>query len=386
MLRHGFVTNSILCRGAIFGRSILHSQFARRQLCFQARVGVANQTQSRHFTMTVPQKSTGRLIGTHDGTFHCDEALAVYLLRQTAEYKDAPVLRTRDQETLKTADVVVDVGGVFDASKAQYDHHQRGFEEHFSPAHTVTKLSSAGLVYRAYGAEVLRAVLKRLEIECADMGALYRRVYDSFIEAIDAVDNGVSIGEGPPKYRSSTDLSSRVGHLNAPWNAEKGSKLADQELNFAKAVSLVGAEFEDAVTRSARHWLPARAIVAKAFAARAQEHESGAIMVMRDWAPWKEHLFGIESEEDGVPTKYVIYEDSTGNGWRVQCVPEAPGSFQSRLPLPEQWRGLRDEQLSEKSGIPDCVFVHRAGFIGGNKTFQGAMQMASKSIVWLENE
>jgi uncharacterized UPF0160 family protein len=29
------------------------------------------------------------VIGTHNGTFHCDEALAVFLLRQTDEYADA---------------------------------------------------------------------------------------------------------------------------------------------------------------------------------------------------------------------------------------------------------------------------------------------------------
>lgn len=28
-------------------------------------------------------------IGTHNGTFHCDEALAVYLLRQTSAFKGA---------------------------------------------------------------------------------------------------------------------------------------------------------------------------------------------------------------------------------------------------------------------------------------------------------
>lgn len=29
------------------------------------------------------------LIGTHNGTFHCDEALAVWMLRRTGTYKDA---------------------------------------------------------------------------------------------------------------------------------------------------------------------------------------------------------------------------------------------------------------------------------------------------------
>jgi len=30
-----------------------------------------------------------KVIGTHSGTFHCDEALAVFMLRQTDEFKDA---------------------------------------------------------------------------------------------------------------------------------------------------------------------------------------------------------------------------------------------------------------------------------------------------------
>lgn len=30
-----------------------------------------------------------KVIGTHNGTFHCDEALAVYLLRLTQDYAGA---------------------------------------------------------------------------------------------------------------------------------------------------------------------------------------------------------------------------------------------------------------------------------------------------------
>ncbi len=44
-------------------------------------------------------------------------------------------------------------------------------------------------------------------------------MYRSFIEAIDAVDNGVNPWEGdaPPRYTNITDLSSRVGRLNPNW-------------------------------------------------------------------------------------------------------------------------------------------------------------------------
>lgn len=64
-------------------------------------------------------------IGTHNGTFHCDEALACFMLKQLPEYRLADIVRTRNPEELAKCDVVVDVGGVYDADKHCYDHHQR---------------------------------------------------------------------------------------------------------------------------------------------------------------------------------------------------------------------------------------------------------------------
>ena len=39
-------------------------------------------------------------IGTHNGTFHCDEALATALLKTLPAYKDHAIVRTRDPEQL----------------------------------------------------------------------------------------------------------------------------------------------------------------------------------------------------------------------------------------------------------------------------------------------
>lgn len=107
-----------------------------------------------------------QLIGTHNGTFHCDEALAVFLLRLTDVYKDASehraplichlsyitsvgLVRTRDPPKLAQCDIVVDVGGIYDVAAQRFDHHQRGFKEVFGQDKYVNiKLSSAGLVYK----------------------------------------------------------------------------------------------------------------------------------------------------------------------------------------------------------------------------------------------
>lgn len=41
-------------------------------------------------------------IGTHNGMFHCDEALACFMLKQLPEYKDAEIIRTRDLDVIIT--------------------------------------------------------------------------------------------------------------------------------------------------------------------------------------------------------------------------------------------------------------------------------------------
>ncbi|POI24435.1 hypothetical protein CIB84_011814, partial [Bambusicola thoracicus] len=113
-------------------------------------------------------------IGTHDGTFHCDEALACYLLRLLPRYRphpipqqDAEVVRTRDPQRLAQCDVLVDVGGEYDPERHRYDHHQRSFAQSMQSLQPskpwTTKLSSAGLVYCHFGSEILAGLLGQPE-------------------------------------------------------------------------------------------------------------------------------------------------------------------------------------------------------------------------------
>ncbi|CAI5450252.1 unnamed protein product [Caenorhabditis angaria] len=126
-----------------------------------------------------------------------------------------------------------------------------------------------------------------------------------------------------------------------------------------------------------------------AFSAGAEKAEglidpSGRIILIENGGcPWKEHFFEIEAEknirDDNIT--YILFGDSTANSWRVQAIPtDKNASFENRLPLPANWRGLRDEELSKESGIDGGVFVHISGFIGGNLTKEGAILMARKAL------
>lgn len=146
-------------------------------------------------------------------------------------------------------------------------------------------------------------------------------------------------------------------------------------------MKVVGEHFDDRLNYFISSWIPARSIVESAFNERFKAHESGEILVFSNGGcPWKEHLTELEEEEGvGDLVKFVLFTDQHGN-WRVRSVPKEVNSFESRIPLHKDWRGLRDDELSKVSGIDSCIFVHASGFIGGNKTYEGAIQMALKTL------
>lgn len=330
------------------------------------------------------QKTSGgapKVIGTHNGTFHCDEALAVYMLRLTEAYRDAGVKRSRDPSVLDTCDIVVDVGAIYDESRQRFDHHQRGFTEVFGHGFT-TKLSSAGLIYKHFGREIISAHL-HLSQNDPKVDTLWLKLYKEFIEAIDGIDNGISQypNDIQPKYRNRTDLSTRVGWLNPAWNEPVDSQTVDAR--FLKASQLAGEEFLSRLSYYGQSWLSARDLVLAALSGRENVDPSGGIVLFDQCCTWKEHLFELE-QESSVPAAtqplYVVYPDEAGGNWRVQAIPVSPESFESRMALPEPWRGIRDDELSRLSGIEGCIFVHASGFIGGNKTKEGALEMARRAL------
>lgn len=107
-----------------------------------------------------PANSSTPFLCTHHGGFHCDEALALAMLSMLPEFADMPIVRTRDNAIIEQAHLVVDVGGIYNAEGRRFDHHMGDFVTTYSEKHTITKLSSAGLVYKHYGERILKEVAK----------------------------------------------------------------------------------------------------------------------------------------------------------------------------------------------------------------------------------
>ncbi|RCI12763.1 hypothetical protein L249_1040 [Ophiocordyceps polyrhachis-furcata BCC 54312] len=362
-------------------------------------------------------KMTPLTIGTHNGHFHADEALAVHMLRMLPQYNNATLVRTRDPDRLKTCHTVVDVGGEYDVSRLRFDHHQRSFDKVFPGRKT--KLSSAGLVFLHFGrAIVARRMGREVDDDVTfddsvvaaavddgndDVGLVHRQFYSDFIEALDAHDNGVDVYDPAalkaasivPRFnQSGFSLAAVVMRYNASWNdpavlsaaadAEAAQKLEDER--FLAASARIGEEFERELDYCLGAWLPARSVVRRAYEDRFRHDAQGRLLVFDGddllSPPWKDHLFTIEDPAAASHVLYVLYREKPNPAakWMIQCVPESRGSFVSRKPLPEAWRGVRDEDLSGVTGIPGCIFVHASGFIGGNATLEGVKEMAVKAL------
>ena len=240
----------------------------------------------------------------------------------------------------------------------------------------------------------------KLAEDSQEVSILYEKLYADFVEALDAHDNGISVYDPAEtaslKKRfndSQVTLGSLVSDLNDDFNIDGSptpekntSKLppeqaqAAEDARFLQASSLMGITFLRKLAYYHTKWLPALQDVTEAYQSRSTYHPSKQILVFPSGGvSWKDHLYSVESQHPESPkVLYVLYPESSqeDSKWRIQCVPVALGSFESRRPLKQEWRGIRDEELSKISGIDGCVFVHASGFIGGNKTREGAMKMA----------
>lgn len=337
-------------------------------------------------------------IGTHSGCFHADEALAVYMLRLLPTYHNSRLIRSRDPAVLSACHTVVDVGGKYDPSSNRYDHHQRGFDATFPNRHT--KLSSAGLVYLHFGKDIIAQHLGLNEVsgqETKRVEIIWKKLYESFIEALDAHDNGISVYD-PEKIEAaglkkrfsdgSFNLGGMVARLNPKWNhpmpsdPDEAQQVEDDF--FLSASARIGEEFHRDLEYFTKSWMPARELVKMAYSKRKDYEEGGRILVFEEQVvPWKDHLFEIEGQDDlESRVLYVLYpENSTANSkWRIQCAPSSKDSFESRKPLPESWRGLRDKDLDLVTGISGGIFIHASGFTGGHNTREGVFKMASEAL------
>ena len=295
-------------------------------------------------------ESRGMLIATHDGSFHADEVFAVAALRLLDE--NVEVVRTREPGALAAADVRVDVGFRDDARGGDFDHHQRGFDA--TRANGV-RYASFGLVWREFGARV-----------CDGDAEVAAAVDETLVQTVDANDTGQRLTESLVDGVRPFSISGVIGGYNARWD----ETLTPEEERR---------RFDDAVVL-ARDIL-AREIAAAAAGRRAERIVHAAIAAAPDArvvelpvnAPWKQAL--VPATADAL---FVLYPKRQGFG--LEAVPAALGSFENRRDLPAPWGGLEGPELVAVTGVADALFCHAKRFLVVAASHAGITRLAELAL------
>ena len=287
---------------------------------------------------------------THNGSFHADDVFACATLCLILEHnkESFEIIRSRDEEIIKTADYVFDVGGEYDADKNRFDHHQKGG----AGKHNSIEYSSFGLVWKKFGKELTKSD-EAMEL-----------IDKRLASPVDAHDNGLDLVE--KKYEVSPYLIQDFFRVMRPTWKETDLKIDEM---FLKSVEIA----KQILSREIVYALDTE-FANKMILSIYQNTEDKKIIVLDKNYPSSEILNKLNE------TLFVVYPRDTNNDWGVKTVRQDSKSFKNKKDLPQSWAGLRDEELAKITGVPDAVFCHRGLFLVVAKSKEGAIKLAQIAL------
>lgn len=289
---------------------------------------------------------------THPAPHHGDETTAVAILGVIRGRVN--VLRTRNPKEIEEAAAngatICDVGGLYDPESGRFDHHQREFVEVREDG---TKYSSAGLLWKQYGADACIALTGCTMAQADEAAGLVDKM---LIRGIDATDNGEHLD-------GQMSVSLAISVLNPNWDEPADDSLFVEACQLAHLVLV-------RTIRSCVAQVKGRDTVEEAIEAS----EDGIMVLPQFIGGWVQTVLATTNPK-GKELLYGVFRNLQGQ-WNVQAIPPVGNPQEQRKPLPETWRGLNGAALQEVTGVEDAVFCHAGRFICGAKSQEGALRLA----------
>jgi uncharacterized UPF0160 family protein len=285
------------------------------------------------------------IASTHDGRFHADEIFALAVLNLF--YPDLEIVRSRDENVYKNADIIVDVGHIYDPENLIFDHHQRSFT---LKRKSGIPYASFGLVWKHYG-----------ELLCGSSEAS-EHIDSLIVQAIDAEDNGIDIYETKIEGVGFHTLSDIIESF-VPRHIADDDKVQigfDRALNFAisymiKQIKLAKELFEVALPNI-------RNAIKVA--------EDPRILTFKKFDKTWLNFISRESEK----ALFVIFPTHR-NTWAIRSVPKKGKKFEYFKLMPVEWGG-RQKDFAEISEVQDALYCHNGCFLAESDSLEGADRLA----------
>ena len=278
----------------------------------------------------------------HDGPFHADEIVACAQLVYVGLVTRKEIHRSRDPDMIRRYQFVVDVGGIYDETLFQFDHHQSSYTGELSAAGMVAKF----LYHEGFYDEPAYHFLKK-----------------ALLDHVDAFDNG----------RVSTEV------LNTPTFSEvvenfvpimEQASREEMDKAFFAAFDFAYGHFDRLFERY-KYRQRCKEVI------RQVMEQSQEVLVFDDQMPWLENFFELGGVNH--PGKYIVMP--VPNGWKLRVIPKTyEERMGARRDLPAAWGGLIDAEFQRVSGIDGAKFCHKGLFIAIFATKEGAIAGAKKSL------
>jgi len=272
---------------------------------------------------------------THSGEFHADDVFAVAILKLV--FGDINIVRSRDKTKIAEADIVVDVGEIYDKNENRFDHHQKGGAGYRSNG---VPFASTGLVWQEFG---FNATKDRFVSDLVDT---------SLIQMIDACDCGYSGFD--------YGISKVILNFYPTWQESN-----DFDGAFKRAVDFASVILCNSI-RTAVGGKSANKLIYESLLIA-----DGTILVLDKNFPWYKTVTNEMPE-----VKIVVYPAIQSSNYVLRTAPVKDASFQSRMLLPADWAGLTGSDLDNVTGVAGGVFCHNGRFVAGHETREGAIELA----------
>ncbi len=318
-------------------------------------------------------KKTTLTLATHGSNFHADDLCATAVLKTYFAYYHPKirlkVIRTLDQQKLDAADIVYDIGKIYDPKKLRFDHHQKGGAGERANG---IQYAAIGLVWKHFGADICMAHTLRIVGKKPTKAIAYDQaaiVEKRFIAHIDGMDNGQMTYTENFKDMTPLTLDNyfemcKVGVSSQGKSIVETNKLYDK--TFFKLVPMVQDWLQDILTYAIYKEQDNR------LALGVYEKSKDKRVIISD----RFYYFNFAKFEEPLVT---VYPDPRGT-WAAKVVRKDEDSYDARFYFPQSWAGLTDADLEKASGVVGAQFCHNARFLIVAKTKEVVLEMIKKAF------
>lgn len=301
------------------------------------------------------------ILCTHNGSFHADDIFAYTIL--STVFPNNILMRTRDKELWNKADIVFDVGMVYDPENKKYDHHMKN-----PPQRPDGSLySSAGLIWKFYGMDYLKIKNFETNFNNEILEKIWEKIDKKIIKVIDAID----VGEMIPRDVSIEKLIDMENPEKAGNTSitEKQGNVDDYYYAFLRVSQIVNNFFQNSVKREFKKML-----FIEYFMEQYNKAEDKRVIYCEQFGDATRHI-----NENNLETLFIITKRND-NDYMINCVPPADNMYAQKLPLPVEFAGKKEEELPELSGIKGLKFVHNNRFCAALTNLEDAYKLTTITL------